>query len=380
MKLNSILPTLTLLLIGLSAIAQTYEIGHKSVKFYDQSRRRSIQTEIYYPAAQAGENVAVANGEFPVIVFGHGFVMHYSSYANFWNALVPGGYIMLFPRTEGNIWPNHGRFGDDLAFLAEVMQEENSNTSSIFHDAVMNKTAIMGHSMGGGSSFLAASKSQVITTLVNFAAAETKPSAIAAASKVSVPALVFSGSNDCVVKPKEQVKMYNALQSSCKTYISITGGGHCYFANHNNNCSFGEFACRPKISRADQHAVVFEYLTKWLDYTLKSNNGALSDFNYELSHSTKVTYMQSCGGYKSAPITSTAVESQMYPNPASSALTIETTPGTDIEVINSAGQVVISYKATTEHNTVDISDCTPGVYFVSFKNNNENEVKQLIVK
>ncbi|MCG8702445.1 MAG: T9SS type A sorting domain-containing protein [Bacteroidales bacterium] len=380
MKLNSILPILTLMLIGVSGIAQSYRIGHKTVNFYDQARRRTVQTEVYYPAAKAGNDVEIANGEFPVIVLGHGFVMNVNNYANFWNELVPQGYIMLLPRTEGNIWPNHGRFGDDIAFLAAEMQKLNKDQNSDFYQAVMNKTAIMGHSMGGGSAFIAASKSRVATTLVTFAAAETRPSAVSAASRVNIPSLVFSGSNDCVVKPHEQVRMYNALRSSCKAYISITGGGHCYFANKDSKCSMGEFACRPKISRSQQQGVVNDFVSKWLDYTLKSNSSALSNFNNALAKSSKITYMQDCGGYKSAPISSVEVESRMYPNPTSGSLTIETVPGTEIEMVNSAGQPVLNLKTISEQSNIDISTYAPGVYFVNFKNGNGSVMKQLIVK
>jgi predicted dienelactone hydrolase len=60
--------------------------------FVDASRsNRNIQTEIYYPAATAGNNTAAASGEYPVIVFGHGFVMAWDAYANLWDEFVPRG-------------------------------------------------------------------------------------------------------------------------------------------------------------------------------------------------------------------------------------------------------------------------------------------------
>ena len=92
--------------------AQNYQIGHTTITFNDPNRTggfgsgsgsgRQIQTEIYYPADVAGTDVASSSGSFPVIVFGHGFVMSWDSYDNIWTELVPLGYIVAFPRTEGS--------------------------------------------------------------------------------------------------------------------------------------------------------------------------------------------------------------------------------------------------------------------------------------
>jgi len=59
----------------------------------------------------------------------------------------------------------------------------------------------MGHSMVGGSSFLAAENYTNFTALINFAAATTNPSSITAASHVTVPLLMFIGENDGVAPP-----------------------------------------------------------------------------------------------------------------------------------------------------------------------------------
>ncbi|NDE04228.1 MAG: hypothetical protein EB003_06220, partial [Flavobacteriia bacterium] len=115
------------------SFAQTLSVGHTTLTFNDPNRTggfgsgagpgRQIQTEIYYPAAVAGENVAFANGQFPIIVFGHGFAMNWDAYSNIWNQLVPLGYIMAFPRTESGLFPSpsHGDFGQDIALVAQKM-------------------------------------------------------------------------------------------------------------------------------------------------------------------------------------------------------------------------------------------------------------------
>jgi len=53
---------------------------HTTVTFVDSSRsNRQINTEIYYPAKSAGNNTPIATGVFPLITFGHGFVMAVSA-------------------------------------------------------------------------------------------------------------------------------------------------------------------------------------------------------------------------------------------------------------------------------------------------------------
>lgn len=289
----------TMLCLSIIGKAQPYAVGHTQITFTDPARAgRSIQTEIYYPAATAGTGVPVTVGSYPIIVFGHGFVMTWDAYQNIWDDLVPQGYIVAFPRTEGSFSPSHAEFGKDLKFLVTKLQSESAtNSASLFYNRINSKSAIMGHSMGGGSSFLAAESNFNITTMVTFAAANTTPSSITAAQNVSVPTLVFSGENDCVAPPAvHQTKMYDSLGSVCKTFISVKGGAHCEFANNNFNCSFGQSTCTPTptITRAQQQDATSDFLKLWLEYYLKDNCNAWNIFNDSLAVSPRITYNQQC--------------------------------------------------------------------------------------
>lgn len=298
---------LFVLLFSSSALFSQHQIGHTTITFQDANRNnRSIETEIYYPAATAGTNVAMASGQYPVIVFGHGFVMAWSAYENLWTEFVPRGYIMVFPRTEGNAFStDHQRFGWDLQFLVHQMQLEGATLSSIFHNGVAPKTALMGHSMGGGAAFLAAdslvqSNTAYFNTLVGLAPAESTSngvSSINSAKTVTVPSLILSGAQDGVTPPVDHhIPMYDSLASSCKTFISIIGGAHCYFAEPNFNCDFGEATSSTGISitRGDQHEVTFDFVNPWLDYTLKGDCNAKTIFNDSLQNSPRITFNQAC--------------------------------------------------------------------------------------
>ena len=306
MKLSLLL---FVLLLQLQLMAQ-FSIGHTTITFNDPSRSggfgtgggagRQIQTEIYYPSYTAGENTAVASyPNFPVIVFGHGFAMSWDAYSNIWQHLVPQGYILAFVRTEGSLIPapSHGDFGADLALVATKMLALNGTVGSLFNGKVKQKVVIMGHSMGGGATMLAAENNSSIDGIVGLAPAETNPSAVSVCGNISVPALIFSGSNDGVTPPIDNhLPMYQGLASACKSYVSITGGGHCYFANSNFNCDFGESTSSQGISitRAEQQQKTFEILDPWLQYVLNTDCYALADFQASLINTAGTVNQTTC--------------------------------------------------------------------------------------
>ena len=275
------------------SFAQTLSVGHTTLTFNDPNRTggfgsgagpgRQIQTEIYYPAAVAGENVAVANGQFPIIVFGHGFAMNWDAYSNIWNQLVPLGYIMAFPRTESGLFPSpsHGDFGQDIALVAQKMTTAAQTTGSLFEGKLTEYACAMGHSMGGGAAVLAASQNNVFDCYLGLAPAETNPSAIAAAANLQVPSLILSGTNDGVTPPSQHhLPIYDAIPQECKSFSSLIGGGHCYFANTNFNCDFGESTSSTGISltRAAQQSLMYQQVTPWLAYFLNRSCSAYESF------------------------------------------------------------------------------------------------------
>jgi len=341
------------ILILVIASFQTYaqQVGHTQVTFIDSTRNnRSVPTEIYYPATVAGNNTPIATGVFPIISFGHGFVMIWSAYQNFWEDLVAQGYIVAFPTTEGGFAPAHANFGADLKFLIAEIQT-NGAGADVPVSSVGSTSAIMGHSMGGGSSFLAAENNSGITTMVSFAAANTNPSSITAAQQVSVPTLIFSGTNDCVTPPAAQQDLiYDATAAAYKTQVYITGGGHCYFAENNFNCAFGELTCSPSptITRGEQHAATSDFLSLWLAYYLKGECSKAQEFQDSLASSSRITYRQSQSiacptGIQEAANTKNNGFT-LFPNPSNDIFTmqflLDQSADVHIDMVNTFGQTV----------------------------------------
>lgn len=309
--------TVIMLLMALVTNAQ-YQVGKKTITYTDSGREnRQIETIIYYPSNSGGTDAAIAIGEFPAITFGHGTAMADPAlYQYLWDALPAAGYICLVPTTEGGSppfsAPRHEAFGLDLKFINLQIKAEGNNTSSFFYNHVSQKTAIMGHSLGGKATLIAAANNDEITTIITLCAALGNPpfpyasygyDAMANSLPfVTVPSLIVDTEFDCVVPENEgHLATYNLIPSECKTYVKIFGGGHCYMASSDasscettegfigGNCE-GDFT----ISRAEQNQTVLEIIIPYLQFTLQDIAIAEDDFLEYITTSTKVTHLRDC--------------------------------------------------------------------------------------
>ncbi len=386
MKKNTI-QLICFVLINFSVFGQ-FPIGSTTITFNDPARSggfgsgggagRQIQTEIYYPAIAAGTNATVATGVFPVITFGHGFAMSWDAYQNIWEHYVPLGYIVVFPRTEGSIFPSpsHGDFGLDLKQVDEKMQLLNSDAGSVFYQKISSNSAIMGHSMGGGATILAGSGNTSVETIIGLAPAETTPSAITASTGVTVPAIIFSGSQDGVTPPNDNhLPIYNGLASDCKSFVSIVGGGHCYFANTNFNCDFGETTSSTgiTITRLEQQTRTFSILDPWFDYILKGNSVSYSTYLSALTAlPTEVISQTTC---QALELNELDVDFEFYPNPVNEELIIMNPSGEElhVEIFNLLGERIFVDDVSKE---LDLTALKSGYYRIQINHQNYSLVKE----
>jgi pimeloyl-ACP methyl ester carboxylesterase len=389
MKIRFLNYFILFLLFSAPSFAQPFLIGHRTMSFTDPARNnRPVPTEVFYPAMTAGNNTSFTDGAFPVIVFGHGFLMTYDAYLYLKDALVPLGFVITFTKTEGGASPNHAEYGADLAFLINQMKAEGVNPASPFYLHIDSTSAIMGHSMGGGASFLACANNPAPTAMITFAAAETTPSAITAATSITIPSLVFAAQEDCVTPPPQhQIPMYDSLASDCKVYLSIKGGGHCYFGDYNFLCSLGEVSCQQNftITREQQHDVVIDFLIPYLDFTLKNDPSSWVLFNDSLTNSARILYEKSC--------TLTQIENsgnnekcRIFPNPASDQLFLGFTGKQErtmqIMIRSITGNVVLkdilNCCLPDLTKAIDISDLPSGFYIIEIINREDHFYQSFI--
>jgi len=293
---------LLLIFCGLSIISiAQFAVGHTTLTFNDPNRTggfgsgggpgRQIQTEIYYPATTVGTNTPMVNGNFPIIVFGHGFVMSWDVYAPFYNHWAAKGYVVALPRTEGGFSPSHLDFAEDLGIVAHKLQDLATLATSPFYQNLSSKIGIGGHSMGGGAAILSTPYQITgINCYLTFAAAETNPSAIQAATISTAPSLFLSGSYDCVVPTATQTQIYDSMASSCKAQIEFTNAYHCQFNAFNLNCATGEATCFTSggIARDTQINRSLAYADDFLAFHLKDQCTAWTSFKNKYDNNVGV--------------------------------------------------------------------------------------------
>lgn len=382
------------------SFSQSFQTGTITLTFNDPARTggfgsgggagRQIQTEIYYPAVSGGSNVAVASGSFPVVVFGHGFVMSWDSYNNVYSELSKRGYIVALPRTEGGTGPNHLNFGLDLALVASRMLQLNSTNTlaPIFSGKVAQKVALAGHSMGGGSSFLGAKNNNSITCVFNFAAAQTNPAASEAAKNINVPVLIIGGEADCVAPPAtHQDKMWDSTASAKKFEVIIKDLTHCDFGNGSNfNCNFGQNSsgCPNSVSNTTALKLYMNFVNPFLDNLLKDNCAAGTMFMDSVTQS-QVIFSKKISG--SIACINTALNDENYvglevfPNPVKDEVII----GSDIKIqglriFSYDGKLCIEQKVNSGTVKVNTAYLLPGVYFLVIENENGSLKRRKIIR
>ncbi len=278
---------LLLLLFIVKAFPQPFSIGKTKRVVSDPERaHRKIRLQIFYPADSPGRDVPVTSalqGKFPYICFGHGFLMGVSNYRNLWRTVVPQGYIFIYVKKERGLAPSHLEMARDMHYITSHFQALASDSGSLLNNRIAPNSVLMGHSMGGGAAVLAAAFNRsAAKALCALAAYNTRPPAIEAAEKISIPVLLFAGSHDCITPPRQhQLPLYNSLNSREKSLINIKGGSHCQMAMKSIACKLAEAFCPsgPGISSKKQHHIIQRFLIPWLDFHLKNQPGAGAKFD-----------------------------------------------------------------------------------------------------
>ncbi len=216
---------------------------------------------MHHPAtgATVGAPFDPSAGPCPVIAFGHGFVTTVDRYASTASHLATWGFVVILPQTQGGLAPSHSALAADLNASMDWLESESARVGSPWFGAVNGaRRGVMGHSMGGGCSLLAASNDPRVRAAVPMAAADTNPSSVAACRSVRCPTRLIVGSQDTIVAPGTSDPMFDNLPGEAQL-LSITGGYHCGFID-----SSILFCDSGSISRSAQLAIVRRESTAFL--------------------------------------------------------------------------------------------------------------------
>jgi predicted dienelactone hydrolase len=346
-----------------SSIAQPYAVGHRSLSLLDAARNRTVTAEVYYPGISTGDNVAFAAGNFPVFTLAHGFVIPGNTYQNFADELVPDGYVIVLPTTESSFLPNHDAYGKDIAFLNTAFRSGGVSFFTQFN----GRSAIGGHSMGGGASALAATQT-IADAYIGFAPAITNPSPVPQGGQIEIPALVFSGSADGVTPPETNHQpIYDSFASDCKSFVSITSGTHCYFIP-SSLCDLGESGVPGGMTRELQQQITFDYLRPFLNTFLLDDSASWQQFQQTITADNRITFEQSCSIDFTGNESILSVKTRVFPQPCSDVLQLEFSDPVmvlSLNIYDMQGRKLSHLPAFLQHEnsvSVDVKQLPTGMY------------------
>ena len=122
-----------------------------------------------------------------------------------------------------------------LIAAVDFIKSENQNSSAPVADKIdIEKIAIMGHSMGGGASLLAATQIEDdIKAVIPLAlyCCEPGQSFSGDYGNLEVPAMIIASAEDEVAPPSDHAKLLYDSIGGRKTYIEFASGDHMFVSN-----------------------------------------------------------------------------------------------------------------------------------------------------
>ncbi len=220
-----------------------------------------LTTDVHYPKTASGE-VEPAAGLCPVVVFGHGFSRSKEQYVNVGAHLATRGFITIIPNFSGS---DHGKNADDLVVMIDWILARNSDPASIFYGRV-DPTAIgsSGHSAGGLSAIVAASRDQRVRATAPRDPVDSNGLGVGALASVHVPvAITYSEDSSCNANGSARA-LYAAAQAP-KRGVKVVNGTHCDPEDPTN------FLCTLVCGAANaaRQALYRRYTTGWFEYYLR---------------------------------------------------------------------------------------------------------------
>ncbi|WP_344028958.1 dienelactone hydrolase family protein [Pseudonocardia kongjuensis] len=165
--------------------------------------------------------------QLPAVVLGHAWLQPVRRYHELLRHLATWGFVAAAPNTQRGPVPSVSRFSADLNTVLDVCVGVRLGDGHISVDA--RRTALVGHGIGGGAAILAAAARERLGALVTLAPAETSPSAIEAAGRVTAPALHLAAAVDSLAPAAGHAEPIARAAGGEVTLRSIDKAGHLGF-------------------------------------------------------------------------------------------------------------------------------------------------------
>lgn len=198
-------------------------------------------------------------GSFPVVGFAHGFLQGPQRYRPLFEAIAARGYIVIGPDTQTGPAADPPELVADLWAAIRWAQTHEP-------DADPMRSAVSGHSMGGGAAVQTLAEHPQITTAITLAPAASLGGWEVDAAPITAATATIVGTDDRIVPIDESERLVRAQRGPSTTYV-IAGGSHCGFVGTIGlagiPCDFGG------ISADRQSAITAGIVTAWLDHALR---------------------------------------------------------------------------------------------------------------
>jgi predicted dienelactone hydrolase len=266
-----------------------YGVGARVVRMTKDSAfmpgtARVLDTVVWYPSAAEGplnaQYAAVVDAPldrsgapYPVLMFSHGSC-GYATQSLFLTALVASyGYVVVSPPHPGNTLAEFPACGtpaaqvpsfferpEDIIYALDQMLAANQDEASPFFAALdPQRVGMSGHSFGGLTTYLAASRDN------RFAVAVPMAPAALGMPRLTIPSLAMLGQEDSVVDLPAIRAAYDA-SAPPKFLVEIENAGHYAFSD----LCFPGPDCNPPVTltQDEAHALALRWLLPFLEQYL----------------------------------------------------------------------------------------------------------------
>lgn len=221
---------------------------------------------LFYPTV-GDFQVDPSGGQYPGIVFGHGFLQEVNKYTSTLQHLASHGYFVLAPNSQTGLFPNHTQYAIDYSSSLSYLEALDAATGSTFFGRLNNDAlGVAGHSLGGGTSFVVAALDSRVKAAMGLAPSNTNtsPPAQQLISSVTAPVRILVGSDDLIASYQfSSLPLYENAQDPRQIQV-IQGGGHLGFQDSGFiiDDTFN-------LSRPEHLAISRRELTTFFDFYLK---------------------------------------------------------------------------------------------------------------
>ena len=207
---------------------------------YKGSTKRRLYGRYWYPAIDGDY---IAPGVHPLVVYSHGYSANHGGGEYIGRDLASRGYIVVavdFPLTKGDaeggpVLHDVVNQPADVSFVIDEMLRMAADTGShLFNRVDIDRVGLVGSSLGGTTSMLAALHPRLSDSRVQVMVSLAGPSTMflpAFFSASNVPFMVVAASNDVVVPYTENAAALLNKVAGPFWLVTIKGGSHVGFSS-----------------------------------------------------------------------------------------------------------------------------------------------------